>query len=181
MGKLQRKRIFSISNIFLLSLISQWLVSVAFWRGFNAIFMFAQCQCCFLNCTVTQANECRGDTASFCKPSVAEGLCVLDATFTPRWCNFSALDDNLVGNSGKLSGKDSKGNNCNSGSRDCSCLRNGTSEATFCVLGLQCQADTDGKMRCLPSDTPIAWSSNGGGSVAIALAVGAIAAVIASV
>jgi hypothetical protein len=129
--------------------------------------MSAQCQCCFLNCTVPQANECRGDSASFCKPSVAEGLCVLDATFTPTWCNFTALDSNLFGSGGKVSGKDSKGNNCNAGSRDCSCLRNGTSEATHCVLGLQCSADTDGKMRCLPSGAPVVWMNGSETGVAM--------------
>jgi hypothetical protein len=111
---------------------------------------------------------------------VAEGICVLDVTYTPVWCNFTALENNLFGSGGKVSGKDSKGNNCNAGSRDCSCLRNGTAEATYCVLGLQCSADTDGKMRCLPSATPIAWSPNTGAGVAALAWLAAAAAAAAA-
>lgn len=107
-----------------------------------------------MNCTVPQASSCE---TSFCVPSVSDGLCILDPVYTPRWCNFAAYPSDKMG---KLAGKDSQGYNCNAGSRDCSCLRNGTAETTWCTLGLECREDDDGKMRCLASSTPLQWTNS---------------------
>jgi hypothetical protein len=119
----------------------------------NANFL-SQCQCCHLNCTVPRSEECQGPEKSFCVPSTAVGACILRDVLTPKWCGFAAIDNGLVGDEemNRNAGKDSKGSNCNAGSRSCTCLN-----SAICGLGLECRVEENGTAgaaavkRCFPA------------------------------
>jgi hypothetical protein len=87
---------------------------------------------------VPRPEECKGPEKSFCVPSTAVGACILRDVLTPKWCGFDAIDNGLVGGEemNRNAGKDSKGSNCNAGSRFCTCLN-----SAICGLGLECRVE----------------------------------------